>query len=95
LLPALEPSVLCEDLVVTLDTVKRHMSHILDKLGTASVAPCVVDQRGALEHADRVVVGFAQPGAILDVREELQSDRRSHMQSGTSSYSWRSSVGSP
>jgi len=45
LLPTLEPSVLCKDLVVTLDTVKRHMSHIFEKLGTANRTEAVARAR--------------------------------------------------
>jgi LuxR family maltose regulon positive regulatory protein len=34
-----------EDLVITLDTVKRHVSHILDKLGAANRTQAVARAR--------------------------------------------------
>ena len=51
MLPTLEPSVLCKDLMVTLDTVKRDMSHIFEKLSTAKRTEAVV--RGSFGSSPR------------------------------------------
>ena len=45
MLPTLEPPVLYKDLVVTLDTVNRHMSHIVEKLCTAKRTKAVARAR--------------------------------------------------
>jgi predicted transcriptional regulator len=44
--PARPTREIAEELVVTLDTVKKHVTHILDKLGAANRTQAVTRARG-------------------------------------------------